>query len=411
MYFIIFISFMTGELAYCHENIALGKTTWQEYPLLNEKNYFKSEYAVDGRKTDLSGQQCSVSQNKKYKATWRVDLGAIFGIHHIKIFYRTGGIPWDQRNGHIGRFLGFSVYISNTTEKSDGVLCFKDATFTKATMPAVVTLNCTHYGRYVIYYNERKPTNPSYYSEYAYGELCEFEVYGCSSSQYFGEKCSRCPSNCHDNRCHIASGHCFQCDDGYQGNECEQSCQNNTYGRQCSKVCGKCRDGQQCDYINGVCYMGCAAGYYGSTCHQECPLGRFGENCKNECSVNCGLPGTCDGVTGQCTGGCQKGWTGRTCDKSKQVERIVESSTPLSSSVVYVVVTVLCLSVLLNGIVIAWIFIDVICRQISSQTKSRNELSTKEDTIKTKPRKEESNDEYEELGQISHATNCNYDQV
>ncbi|XP_061165600.1 uncharacterized protein LOC133174502 [Saccostrea echinata] len=265
--------FLSGELSLTQkqENIAFGKPAWQDNPFSTHsgKSDYISENAVDGRKTDFSGKQCAVSQGRKNNATWRVDLGAIRGIDHIRIYYRTGGAAWDNGNGHASRFLGFSVYISNTTEKSDGVLCFKDATFTKATIPAVVTLNCTHYGRYVIYYNERKPTDPPYYSQFAHVELCEFEVYGCSSPEYFGEKCSRCPSNCLDNRCHIASGHCFICDDGYQGNECEQPCQNSTYGRQCSKVCGKCRDGQQCDHTSGICYMGCDLGYFGSTCHQE----------------------------------------------------------------------------------------------------------------------------------------------
>lgn len=82
-------------------------------------------------------------------------------------------------HGYVGRFLGFSVYISNTWKKEDGVLCFKDDYFTNETIPAVLTLNCTHYGRYVIYYNNRtSPSKPADYSRYAYNELCEFEVYG-----------------------------------------------------------------------------------------------------------------------------------------------------------------------------------------------------------------------------------------
>lgn len=86
-------------------------------------------------------------------------------------------------NGSVKRFLGFSVYISNTTDKEEGVLCFKDNFFTNETIPAVLTLNCTHHGRYVTYYNNRTSNSkPADYSEHAYNDLCEFEVYGESCS-------------------------------------------------------------------------------------------------------------------------------------------------------------------------------------------------------------------------------------
>lgn len=92
----------------------------------------------------------------------------------ISFFYQKG-----PTHGFVSRFLGFSVFISNTTDEAAGVLCFRDTLYTIYTIPAVVTLNCPYYGRYVIYYNNRtSSTIPTDYSDLAYNEICELEVYG-----------------------------------------------------------------------------------------------------------------------------------------------------------------------------------------------------------------------------------------
>lgn len=83
-------------------------------------------------------------------------------------------------NPYTSSFLGFSLYVSNTTDISQGILCFKDNNFTKRTIPAVFTTNCSIPGQYVIYYNERL-LNGSYpidYSAHTQINLCEVEVYG-----------------------------------------------------------------------------------------------------------------------------------------------------------------------------------------------------------------------------------------
>lgn len=42
-----------------------------------------------------------------------------------------------------------------------------------------MNITCVTHGRYVIYYNNRTSLlYPSDYSQYAYTELCEIEVYG-----------------------------------------------------------------------------------------------------------------------------------------------------------------------------------------------------------------------------------------
>lgn len=75
------------------------------------------------------------------------------------------------------------MYVSNTTDKGTGSMCFKDDNFTIETIPAVFTTTCPVHGQYVIYYNERL-VGVNYPDNYHYSvmnNLCEVEVYGeCS---------------------------------------------------------------------------------------------------------------------------------------------------------------------------------------------------------------------------------------
>ncbi|XP_062598463.1 uncharacterized protein LOC134259880 [Saccostrea cucullata] len=163
------------------ENLSYLKPTWQSTTHFDMES-LGSDKAVDGLKSNLSwfGNQCAISSNSKTSATWWVDLQGILSIHHIVIYYRTDHFPWDVDNEFKRRFLGFSVYISNTRYKENGTLCFHDNEYNMSTIPAVVNISCTVHGRYVIYYNERNPSKdyPQNYSETAYSELCEVEVYG-----------------------------------------------------------------------------------------------------------------------------------------------------------------------------------------------------------------------------------------
>lgn len=75
---------------------------------------------------------------------------------------------------------GFSIIISNTTNPKNGVVCYHDRQDATHTIPSQVDIFCSIVGRYVIYYNERLPgiTYKENYSQYAFADLCEVEVYG-----------------------------------------------------------------------------------------------------------------------------------------------------------------------------------------------------------------------------------------
>lgn len=53
----------------------------------------------------------------------------------------------------VNRMAGFSLYISNTTSKYSGHLCYKDES--RGSPSVNQRIPCLNYGPYVIYYNER----------------------------------------------------------------------------------------------------------------------------------------------------------------------------------------------------------------------------------------------------------------
>ncbi|XP_065922372.1 uncharacterized protein [Magallana gigas] len=380
MYFHIALVLLLVTRAFGSENIALGKPTWQEHPWPDPR-YYSGDNAVDGLYNDrsLPGGQCSVSAINQYTATWRVDLGNVFSISHINIYYRTDNQPKVQ-NENARRMAGFYLYVSNTTLKETGHLCFHENQTKQEMILEDITINCCVSGRYVIYYNERKQNveYPVFYSKYAYNDLCEVEVYGCNVSIKNGEIFkNRCPKNCHEGHCDINTGHCLKCILGLQGPLCDQGCDSNHYGSSCSLECNRNCENSTCNDTTGLCTLGCKTGFFGDKCDRQCTC----------------CPSGCDRLTGRCNGDCPVG-------KQSPVPNTENRSR------LYVVITVLCISLLLNIFTITRIFRNKACKRHDVNQEEKKDT----DTISTPGIYDtaEENAGYQELGQLSGPSNYDH---
>ncbi|XP_061170684.1 cell death abnormality protein 1-like [Saccostrea echinata] len=291
-----------------------GKTATQstEFPCIPKCGPDK---VVDGDKNTCM-KTYEIGQAAPRKTVWSmIDLGETHSIYSISIdFKNQTGYELRQR----GRFAGFSLYISDTSKREDGYLCYKN---TLPLPPLNFNTTCIGYGRYVIYYNERLEgvKYPEGYSNgNLYTELCEVKIQGCSSSGVYGSNCSiPCPINCQEQRCNIVNGTCLGCVPGYVGQTCKDECNNGTYGPDCIHNCsGHCLNGTTCNKENGFCELSCNPGYAGEL---YCPKGSFGQNCEEHCSINC-ISGICDHITGTCVEGCLTGFTGMRCFDCKKIK-------------------------------------------------------------------------------------------
>uniref|UniRef100_A0A8W8NVB3 EGF-like domain-containing protein n=1 Tax=Magallana gigas TaxID=29159 RepID=A0A8W8NVB3_MAGGI len=257
------------EVSHCYVNVALNKPAYQQNPFKPNYSTGDASNAVDGQKSDLSrsGGQCVISAGS-VTATWWVNLTSIHSIQKIIIYYMTDNKPWGTTNYYTGFFLGFSVYVSNSTYRQQGTLCYKDSNFTLETIPAVVNVVCPVHGQYVIYYNERltEISYPESYKLYAENNVCEIEVYGCPVTGCFGSNNSLPCLDVNCQYCHKETGTCQMCKPGYKGQTCELECNTGKYGDNCTRSCGNCQSQSQCHKVDGSCSGECAAGYKGRLC-------------------------------------------------------------------------------------------------------------------------------------------------
>lgn len=79
-------------------------------PYKKGNDTFDASNAVDGLKSNLYwiGGQCAISALEKETATWWVDLGSIYSVHHITLYYRTENDYWGKIK--LLNFLVFFIY-------------------------------------------------------------------------------------------------------------------------------------------------------------------------------------------------------------------------------------------------------------------------------------------------------------
>lgn len=350
--------------AHSFENLAYRRPVYELHPWPTTDKDYGSHNAVDGLYTDRSaaGGQCSITADNNYtEALLRIDLEAVVSISYITFYFRTEN---QQRpTVYTSKMAGFFLYVSNTTSINDGYLCYHEIQIEVGTPSENQNISCSVHGRYITFYNERRPevVYPDYYSEFAHNEVCELEVYGCREPGNFGEKCSlTCPERCQEKRCNISTGFYLGCLPGYKGpsckdecelgyygkncdntcseycyetrrchsvtgkccdgckagwdtDTCKEKCTNGTFGPDCRQECGHCLEEDHCNNINGSCLKGCSSGYKGKLCKDRCSAGYFGIKCMQQCSTFCKGNATCNHITGVCDEGCQDGWSGLLC--------------------------------------------------------------------------------------------------
>ncbi|XP_065921324.1 receptor-type tyrosine-protein phosphatase epsilon isoform X2 [Magallana gigas] len=294
------------------DDLSVNKATAQ-YKTQIKCSFCDATKAVDRNISTCTRTDFGQTAPDKY-TWWYVDLGDVHSVYNIRIQFRDyAGHTIRQR----GRFAGFSLYLSNTTERQSKDLCYTDG---PELPPLDFNTNCTTYGRYVIFYNERligKKYPVGYETANVITELCEVTVTGCYEFGVYGSHCDTpCPENCQERRCDIINGTCFGCTPGWVGEYCKIDCPPGYYGLGCESYCtGHCKDNEACNHINGLCDNGCYDGWTGKNCTEKCPTGKFGSDCGYNCSGHCSRDLPCNRTTGRCDTGCKPGYTGELCEK------------------------------------------------------------------------------------------------
>ncbi|XP_023311818.1 protein draper [Anoplophora glabripennis] len=138
-----------------------------------------------------------------------------------------------------------------------------------------------------------------------------FDDVMCEKQGLLQQKC-----NCKNGAsCSSETGQC-QCPAGWEGQQCDRPCSNNSFGIHCNQKC-VCKNGASCNPVNGNCT--CGAGFTGEFCENKCEQEYFGINCEQICVCYDGHYLGCDPITGKCI--CRPEWKGVLCESNCQPGR------------------------------------------------------------------------------------------
>ncbi|XP_069127218.1 multiple epidermal growth factor-like domains protein 11 isoform X3 [Argopecten irradians] len=288
------------------ENISLRKTARQSLNFFEHR--WKAAAAVDNcTDQDMFNDCCSHTKSLGEKeAWWQVDLGHLSTTGYITIYYRGDSSYARQR------FAGFMLYLSNTSDWTQGDLCHEDKSETEDDVSIHITIQCPSVAQYVTIYNYRgDPKRHDWYSEDAILELCEVQVFGCAVGQYGNQSCDQlCSDRCLGGNCDPSTGACFYCQPTKYGEICEFDCSSNCIDRLCEKTTGFCNDCLSEKY-GEMCELDCSSNCKDRLCEKTtgnckaCVAGRYGDFCSDVCSTNCkdNICVKSDGICKECIAG------------------------------------------------------------------------------------------------------------
>lgn len=368
------------------------------------------------------------------------------------------------------RFRQFYLDVSNSSAMQTTTLqrtrCYTDNTTAPALPPNIIDIPCKHTARYVIVETAYDaPEDDKYGVHGAILELCEIEIYGCGTNckenvcngsaycvsgcvdGYWGPACdSQCPANCEEPTCTRTMGYCVSCKSGYLGGACTlkcpmyciegvcdksngsciKGCTAGQYGDTCNNTCSFGCVGETCDQQSGTCNAGCKQNWTGRLC-DGCDSNHYGLSCSFVCNSDC-VNDTCNGTNGFCTLGCKTGFYGNKCDRqctccpsgcdrftgrcNGDCQNVKQSQVPSTEnrSSLYVVIAVLCISLVVNICTITWILRNnVFKRRNELQKNTKNKSNS--DFVSTPGIYDTAvdYDKYQELGQLSGPSH--YDQL